>query len=113
MKTDKPWGYEILWAHTDDYVGKVLFIKHGHKLSLQYHEKKEETLYVQDGTLTLQVGPTKQDLEFVDLEPGDSYHIQPRLIHRMIANKGDVKLFEVSTSHLKDIVRLADDYGRT
>ena len=107
----KPWGQEIIWAQTEDYVGKVLEIKYGHKLSRQYHEIKEETIYVVYGTLLLEIGEG-EDLESIDLSRGDVFHITPGLIHRFCAKYGDVQVMEVSTPHLDDVVRLEDDYKR-
>lgn len=105
----KPWGSESIWAKTEKYVAKVLYIKKGHKLSRQYHKEKDETFMVWDGNMTLEIGspPT----EFIEMETGDTYHCPAGIIHRMIA-KDDVKVVEVSTSELDDVVRLEDDYGR-
>ena len=104
----KPWGQEIIWAQTEDYVGKVLEIKYGHKLSRQYHEIKEETIYVVYGTLLLEIGEG-EDLESI---LSRIFHITPGLIHRFCAKYGDVQVMEVSTPHLDDVVRLEDDYKR-
>lgn len=109
-KVDKPWGHELIWAHTDRYVGKVLFIRAGHKLSRQYHVMKDETLFVTKGTMILEVGPAEQ-LETRTMEVGDTFHVTPKTIHRMIA-KTDVEVMEVSTPELEDVVRLEDAYGR-
>jgi len=110
-KVDKPWGYELIWAHTDNYVGKVLHIENGFSLSLQYHKVKEETIMVKKGVLTLEVGG-EENRNFLTLGEGDVYHIQPGLIHRMSALHGEVDVFEVSTPELDDVIRLADNYGR-
>jgi len=107
MRVDKPWGYEKIWAKTDNYVGKILFIKNDHRLSLQYHQYKEETVYVQEGILTLQVAE-----EELQLKVGECHHIPPGTIHRMSAKHGDCKVFEVSTPQLDDVIRLEDDYQR-
>ena len=109
--TNKPWGHEVLWAHTKDYVGKILFIKDGCRLSRQYHERKEETIIVLEGTLRLEVGPAGAGV--IHLEPGQSFHIEPLMTHRFCADKGDVRLAEVSTPELEDVVRLEDDWGRS
>ena len=110
-KTDKPWGYEVLWAQTDDYVAKLMQINAGHRMSLQYHQKKEETLYVMTGLL--KVWESENEDEYSVLKPGDVYHVRPGCIHRFGAgNVQNVMLVEVSTNHLKDVVRLADDYKR-
>ena len=107
---DKPWGYEIVWAQTKDYVGKTLHINKGHRLSRQYHEIKEETILVNSGILTLEIGSTPRSM--VALCAGHYYHIAPGTIHRFCAPDGDVELIEVSTPHLDDVVRLEDDYKR-
>lgn len=109
-KVDKPWGHELIWAHTDRYVGKVLFIRAGHKLSRQYHVMKDETLFVTKGTMILELGPAGQ-IETRTMEVGDTFHVTPKTIHRMIAQT-DVEVMEVSTPELDDVVRLEDSYGR-
>ena len=106
--TDKPWGYEKLWAQTKDYVGKILFIKAGHRLSKQYHVKKEETIYVLRGTLYVY----DKDDKITKINPGGTFHVVPEQIHRFGANESNVELIEVSTNHLDDVVRLEDDYKR-
>ena len=113
MRTvDKPWGHEVIWAETDAYVGKILHIEKGEQLSLQYHEIKEETLFCQSGRLELQVQePGEEGLTTLVLEPGDAKHILPRTVHRMRALE-TCDVFEVSTPHLDDVVRLQDRYGR-
>lgn len=111
-KVDKPWGHELIWAETDGYVGKILHIDEGEQLSLQYHEIKEETLYCQSGRLELQIREGEgDDLTTVILEPGQAHHIAPRTVHRMRALT-TCDVFEVSTPHLDDVVRLEDRYGR-
>jgi mannose-6-phosphate isomerase len=109
-RVEKPWGHELIWAHTERYVAKVLFIKKGHKLSRQYHEVKDETLFVETGEMDLEVG-ADADRHTVRMRPGDTFHVVPGTIHRMIAAE-DVRVFEVSTPELDDVVRLEDDYGR-
>ncbi len=113
MKThvDKPWGHETIWAKTADYVGKVLFIKAGHKLSLQYHEIKEETIYLFSGEMIFTVEENGSLVE-KRMRAGDEYHIPPHTRHRMEAVE-DCQVFEVSTPQLDDVVRLEDAYGRT
>lgn len=106
----KPWGYELIFAHTDRYVGKILHINRGESLSLQFHEMKEETLYVVDGELRLTV-EHDGDRREVMLRKGEAFHIPPRLIHRMEALL-DTDVAEVSTPELDDVVRLEDRYGR-
>lgn len=107
----KPWGHEEIFASTSRYVGKILFISAGEALSLQYHERKEETLRVLDGDLDLQAGPTADQLQSFVLGPGDVFHVSPGLLHRMTAIS-DCRLLEVSTADLDDVVRLEDRYGR-
>jgi mannose-6-phosphate isomerase-like protein (cupin superfamily) len=108
---DKPWGHEEIFADTPAYVGKILFIRRGEALSLQYHEVKEETLRVLDGSLELVLGPDTDRLEKHHLESGAVFHVSPGTLHRMIATS-DCRLLEVSTNHLDDVVRLEDRYGR-
>lgn len=103
----KPWGYEIIWAKTDKYVGKILHITKGKRLSLQYHEKKEETVLVKTGILIMQVGD-----ETRYLGPGETCHVPPGTVHRMGAGDADCEVIEVSTPELDDVVRLADDFAR-
>jgi mannose-6-phosphate isomerase-like protein (cupin superfamily) len=110
-KVDKPWGYEEIFAETAGYVGKILFIRQGEALSLQYHEVKEETLRVLDGELELVTGPSIERLESHRLESETVFHISPGTLHRMVALT-DCRLLEVSTNHLDDVVRLEDRYGR-
>jgi mannose-6-phosphate isomerase len=106
----KPWGYELIWAHTDRYVGKILHVNQGESLSLQYHEMKEETLYVVEGELKLTI-ENDGDRRELSLRKGEAFHIPPRLIHRMYAVV-DTDVAEVSTPELQDVVRLEDRYGR-
>ena len=107
----KPWGEELIWAETSDYVGKLITINHGNRLSRQYHEVKEETIYVVYGTMLLEVGQ-KDHIEEFKLTKGENFHITPGLVHRFCAPYGDVEIMEVSTPHLDDVVRLEDDYKR-
>jgi len=111
-RVDKPWGFELVWAHTDRYVGKILHIDAGHALSLQYHRHKDETLYLLQGALELEVGDGDEALETLRLEPGDSIRMWPGRRHRLTAST-DCEVLEVSTPELDDVVRLADRYGRT
>ena len=109
-RVDKPWGYELRFAHTERYAGKLLFIRAGSQLSLQYHERKDEAFLVHEGTLELVLGRgAEQRVE--RLGPGDSRHIVPGTVHRFRAVT-DTTLFEVSTPELEDVVRLEDDFGR-
>ena len=109
-RVPKPWGYELIFAKADRYVGKILHIDRGESLSLQYHEIKEETLFVISGELklTIEVEGDRRDLI---LRGGEAFHIPPRMIHRMEAME-DTDLAEVSTPELDDVVRLEDRYGR-
>ena len=107
----KPWGHEVIFAVTKDYVGKILVIKAGHQLSLQFHKVKEETIYVQSGEMKFLIENDQGVMEDHTLLPGSSFHIYPNRKHRMIAVK-DCEVFEVSTPHLDDVVRLEDKYGR-
>lgn len=111
----KPWGHEIIWAKTDKYVGKILHINEGQRLSLQYHVMKEETIYVLEGVLELVLEEgSRRDKQSIFLEPGDSFHIPPLTVHRFAATqRTDVKLMEVSTTELDDVVRIEDDYSRS
>ena len=105
-RVDKPWGYEIRWAITDRYLGKILHVNRGEALSLQYHERKDECILLQKGVLDLEL-----DGAVHRLQPGDSVHITPGMRHRMTAVE-DCDIFEVSTPELEDVVRLEDRYGR-
>ena len=107
----KPWGHEEIFAETEHYVGKILFIRQGEALSLQYHEVKEETLRVLEGELDLVSGPDVEHLESHRLGPQAVFHVPPGTLHRMVAVT-DCLLLEVSTNHLDDVVRLEDRYGR-
>ena len=109
-RVDKPWGYELIFAYTDRYVGKIIHINKSQQLSLQYHRTKEETIYLSRGLMKLEV---EEDGHMVDhlLQVGQCYHIPPGIKHRFTAIK-ECELFEVSTPHLDDVVRLEDRYGR-
>ncbi len=110
-RVEKPWGYEIVWAETPRYVGKILHIAAGQKLSRQYHVKKDETFLVESGEMDLEVGQGA-DLEVIRMKTRDAFHCPPNTIHRMVAVT-DVDVLEVSTPELDDVVRLEDAYGRT
>ena len=107
-RVEKPWGHEEIWAQTEDYVGKILHIQAGHRLSKQYHVKKEETVYVLKGTLLVY----DEEDKITEVNPGGVFHVKPGQIHRFGANYSNVELVEVSTNHLDDVVRLEDDYRR-
>ena len=110
-RVEKPWGYELHWAKTERYVGKVLHVKAGHALSLQYHRVKDETIFLWKGKLKLDL-QEGGDLVSREMLPGESVHITPTTVHRMTAIE-DSDIFEVSTPELDDVVRLEDRYGRS
>ncbi|NIP30978.1 MAG: cupin [Candidatus Dadabacteria bacterium] len=110
-KVDKPWGYELWWAVTDKYVGKILSIDKDHTLSLQYHEVKDETLFLQEGELLLELHTDTGEIQTLNFLPGQSVRIKPNTKHRLRALK-DSQVFEVSTPEIEDVIRLKDDYGR-
>lgn len=110
-RVEKPWGHELIWAKTKDYVGKMIHIKKGHQLSLQYHRVKEETIFVASGKMTFLFENEKGSLEEILLSAGEAHHIPTGKKHRMIAVE-DCDVFEVSTPQLDDVVRLEDGYGR-
>jgi mannose-6-phosphate isomerase len=108
----KPWGHETIWAHTDRYVGKVLHIKAGHALSVQYHHQKDETIHLLRGQMIYRVGAQGGELRDVALKEGESFRNEPGTVHQMEAVT-DCDVLEASTPHLDDVVRLSDRYGRT
>jgi mannose-6-phosphate isomerase len=109
-RVEKPWGYELHWAKTERYVGKLIHVNKGHALSLQYHNIKDETIYLHAGRLLFEIqeGP---NLVAREMHPGERVHITAKTIHRMTAIE-DSDIFEVSTPELHDVVRLEDRYGR-
>ena len=107
----KPWGEEVWFAQTKKYAGKILRVSKGHRLSLQYHERKEETQYLAKGKIIITYGETLENIKKTVLNPGDTFHITPGTIHRMEAIE-DSEIFEVSTPELDDVVKIEDDYGR-
>ena len=109
-RVDKPWGHELIWARTDRYVGKVLHVKAGHVLSLQYHNKKDETMHVLSGELILRTRPATE-LVARAFRAGESVHIPAGLVHQIEAVV-DSDVLEASTPELDDLVRLSDRYGR-
>jgi quercetin dioxygenase-like cupin family protein len=109
-KVEKPWGYELHWALTDRYVGKVLHVRAGHALSLQYHNRKDETILLWSGKILMEV-QEGDSLAKREMRPGERLHITPGTIHRMTAIE-DSDIMEVSTPELDDVVRLEDWYGR-
>lgn len=111
QRVEKPWGYELIWARTKDYVGKILHINKGHKLSLQYHRIKEETIFVASGRMAFVFENDRGALQEIVLNAGEAHHVPVGRKHRMIALE-DCDVFEVSTPQLDDVVRLEDGYGR-
>jgi len=109
-RVEKPWGYELVWAETPRYVGKILHIASGQKLSRQYHVKKDETFLVESGEMDLEVGQGAE-MRVIRMRARESFHCPPSTIHRMVAVT-DVDVIEVSTPDLDDVVRLEDAYGR-
>jgi mannose-6-phosphate isomerase len=111
-RVEKPWGYELIWALTDLYCGKVLFVQAGASLSLQFHKEKDESWYVQSGRAKLELGDVGQGvLDEEVIGPGAAFHYVPGTVHRITAIE-DTTILEVSTPHLDDVVRLEDVYGR-
>ena len=107
----KPWGREIIWAETDRYAGKIIEIEAGRRLSLQYHDVKDEWIRVLSGRLVLALENDAGDLLEVTLGPGEGAHVPPRRRHRFTAVER-TELIEVSSPELADVIRLADDFGR-
>jgi len=110
-RVDKPWGYELRWAITDRYLGKVLHLNKGEALSLQYHERKDECQYVVKGSVDMEVGGADGKLTTRRMGVGDTVHLTPGTRHRLTAIE-DTDIFEVSTPEIDDVVRLEDRYGR-
>ena len=112
-RVEKPWGWELVWAEADDYVGKLLFIRAGQALSLQYHEVKDEAWLVQEGRAKLELSaPGERMLNNEVIGPGAAFHFPPGTVHRLTAVE-DTTILEASTPQLDDVVRLEDRYGRT
>jgi mannose-6-phosphate isomerase len=111
-RVDKPWGYELLWAVAEQYVGKVLFVEAGHSLSLQFHREKDESWYVQSGRAKLELGEAGEAVLVEEVvTAGAAFRYRPGTVHRVTAID-DTTILEVSTPHLDDVVRLEDRYGR-
>jgi mannose-6-phosphate isomerase len=111
-KVDKPWGYELIWAHADQYVGKVLFVKAGESLSLQFHREKDESWLIESGRARLELGEAGDAILKEEIvSAGAAFHYRPGTVHRVTALE-DTTILEVSTPHLDDVVRLEDRYGR-
>jgi mannose-6-phosphate isomerase len=112
-KVDKPWGHEVIWAVSDSYAGKILFVKAGESMSLQFHNVKDEAWYVLDGRAQLELGgPGERMLNSDVIGPGEAFRFPPGTVHRLTALE-DTRIVEVSTPQLDDVVRLEDRYGRT
>jgi quercetin dioxygenase-like cupin family protein len=109
-RVDKPWGHELHWAKTERYVGKILHVTAGHALSLQYHNVKDETIYLHAGRMLFEI-ERDGELTTREMRPGDSVHVSPKTVHRMTAIE-DCDILEVSTPELDDVVRIEDRYGR-
>jgi mannose-6-phosphate isomerase len=111
-RVDKPWGYEIIWALTESYCGKILFVRAGEQLSLQFHNVKDETIYVQQGRIELEMGLPGDAVRNTEVvQAGAAYRIKPGTVHRWRALE-DTIVLEASTPNLDDVVRLEDRYGR-
>jgi mannose-6-phosphate isomerase-like protein (cupin superfamily) len=111
-RVDKPWGYELIWALTDAYCGKVLFVKAGHSLSLQFHREKDESWLIQSGRAKLELGAVGDSVLRAEvIGAGAAFHYRPGTVHRVTAIE-DTTILEVSTPQLDDVVRLEDAYGR-
>ena len=110
-RVEKPWGYEIWWAHTEHYAGKILHVNAGHRLSLQYHLEKDEGCYLLSGKLLLVQGDSPESLEETPVSAGHAWRNMPGSVHTIQALE-DADVLEVSTPQLDDVVRLLDDYGR-
>ena len=111
-RVEKPWGWELIWADAEQYVGKLLFIRAGEALSLQYHERKHESWLVHEGRANLELGEAGTgELELIEVASGDAFRYPPGTLHRVTALE-DTLILEVSTPHLGDVVRVEDRYGR-
>jgi mannose-6-phosphate isomerase len=112
-RIEKPWGYELLWALTDDYCGKLIFVRAGQALSLQFHNVKDEAWYIESGRAELELAaPGDGITESEVVGPGAAFHFPPGTVHRVTAIE-DTVILEVSTPEIDDVVRLEDRYGRT
>jgi mannose-6-phosphate isomerase-like protein (cupin superfamily) len=109
---EKPWGSELIWAESEHYAGKILFVQAGEALSLQYHEVKDESWYVLEGRAKLELGRAGEGgVDEVEIAAGDAFRFRPGTVHR-VTGIADTRILEVSTAHLDDVVRLEDSYGR-
>jgi len=111
-RVEKPWGWELIWAHAEAYVGKILFVRAGHSLSLQFHREKDEAWYVQGGRAKLELGDSGDAVLNTEvIAAGACFRFRPGTVHRVTALE-DTTIIEVSTPQLDDVVRLEDAYGR-
>jgi mannose-6-phosphate isomerase len=110
-RVEKPWGYELWWAHTEHYAGKILHVDKGHRLSLQFHHHKDESCYVLSGRLLLVQGESAETVSDRVIATGEVWRNTPGTVHTIEALE-DSEVLEVSTPHLDDVVRLVDNYGR-
>jgi mannose-6-phosphate isomerase len=111
-RVEKPWGWELIWAHAEEYVGKLLFVRAGHALSKQFHNVKDESWYFQEGRAQIELSAAGEAVEKTEVVgPGAAFRLKPGTVHKLTALE-DTLVIEVSTPHLDDIVRLEDRYGR-
>jgi len=111
-RVEKPWGYELVWAHSERYVGKLIFVRKGEQLSLQFHNAKDETIYLQEGKIELEISEPGVRIPGSEVvAAGAAFRIRPGVIHRWRALEDSV-ILEVSTPEIDDVVRLEDRYGR-
>jgi len=110
-RVEKPWGYELIYAATDRYCGKIIFVRADGQLSLQFHKQKDETIYVQSGRVELEIGDPGKPIDTEVIGPGRAFHLAPGTVHRLRALE-DTVILEVSTPQVDDVVRLEDRYGR-
>ncbi|MGX6449166.1 cupin [Patulibacter sp. S7RM1-6] len=110
-RIEKPWGHEVWFAHTDRYAGKIITVQAGHRLSLQYHDAKDETSHLVSGRMRLWQGPSRDELTETVIEPGATWRNRAGTVHTVEAIE-DATFYEVSTPELDDVVRLEDQYGR-
>ncbi len=112
QRVDKPWGHELIWALSESYCGKVLFVRAGHALSLQFHREKDESWLIHSGRCRVELGDTGEAVLSEEIVgPGAAFRYRPGTVHRITAIE-DTTILEVSTPHIDDVVRLQDDYGR-
>jgi mannose-6-phosphate isomerase len=110
-RVEKPWGYELVYAWTERYCGKIIFVRAGEALSLQFHRQKDETIYVQSGRVEFEIGDPGKPVDNEVVAPGRAFRLEPGTVHRMRALEDTIRL-EVSTPEADDVVRLEDRYGR-